>query len=250
MEYHKELHDRLLKVMPDDFTHDPGACLLCSVTEADLASLNDETTPVGGDMSDKTYSQEELDAAKVEAIAEAVKPLEDKINDFESSQEQAQVDARIAEVREELETQTTELQAQLDSANAEAGAAKQSHEELVQYLEAAEAEKVALAELAERKEERLAIVKEHANFTDEYIEANADRWAAMDQADFDANVEDWKAIDLKKPEGDEENNSTVPTATAMVASRSDADTGNKSGMDAVRDVLNIAVADKRDLASL
>jgi chromosome segregation ATPase len=172
-----------------------------------------------------SFTQEQLDAA----VAAAVAPLKEQISTFEAKASNEEVEAKIAELKTESDTKIAELQAKLDSAVLEASEAKKTVEDTTAYLEAVKAEADAAAELASKKETRLTLVRDAANFPDEYIEANADRWASLDDTAFEALVNDWRAI-AKREEGQ----SNAPAAekllasTAMVASREDK--GTKSAV--------------------
>jgi hypothetical protein len=173
-----------------------------------------------------SFTQEQLDAA----VAAAVAPLKEQISTFEAKASNEEVEAKIAELKTESDAKIAELQAKLDSAVLEASEAKKTVEDTTAYLEAVKSEQDAAAELASKKESRLTLVRDAANFPDEYIDANADRWASLDDTAFEALVNDWRAIAAKK----DESGSSAPAtekllaSTAMVASREDQ--GSKSAV--------------------
>lgn len=204
----KELHDELLASAPSGVEHDATTCPLCSMQEETTIE-----TPDGGENGLSTFTQEDIDSA----VAAAVKPLDDKIKELLTSQEQADIEERIVKEKAELEAKMADIQTQLDSAVLEAAEAKKTHDEFVAFLDAAKADEAAKAELASRKEARLTLVKEVASFPEEYVEANADRWAALSDEDFEALTADWKQIASKREESTED--TTLPSATTMVASR-------------------------------
>ena len=160
------------------------------------------------------FTQEDLDAA----VAAATKPLEDRISQMLTERGESEVEQRIAEAKAELESKITDLQAQLDTKVLEVEEARKASDDLSAYLQAVAAEQEQAAEIARLREERLATVREVASFPDEYVEANADRWASLPAEAFEALVNDWKAITPAKPETAA---TTLPPATAMVASRND-----------------------------
>jgi hypothetical protein len=172
-----------------------------------------------------SFTQEQLDAA----VAAAVAPLKEQISTFEAKASNEEVEAKIAELKTESDAKIAELQAKLDSAVLEASEAKKTVEDTTAYLEAVQSEQDAAAELASKKESRLTLVRDAANFPDEYIDANADRWASLDDTAFEALVNDWRAIAKK-----DESGSSAPAtekllaSTAMVASREDQ--GSKSAV--------------------
>lgn len=192
----REAHDRLLAEKPDGASHNTTACSFCAVVSDHL-----EGAPV------TTYTEDELRAAVDAAVGE----LRSELDAFKASQEAAAVETRIAtavtEAKTPLEAQVAELQASLDAKVLEVQAEKAR-------AEALEAEKVAAVEAAAleaRREDRLTAVREVASFPEEYLVANADRFAAMNDDDFAARVEEWKQIAVKTE------NEGLPAKTALTA---------------------------------
>lgn len=159
----------------------------------------------------RTFTQDEFDAA----VAEAVKPLQEELKTFKAQASQSEVETRIAE----MESSLKELQSKLDAAVLEAEKAKQDKEDILAKQEADRVAAEAATALAARRDERLAKVSAVATFPDEYLQSNADRFAAMSDEDFEAAIEDWKTIGAKKVETEEA--VELPRQTAMVASRED-----------------------------
>lgn len=209
----EQLHAGLLAEIPEGVEHVTDDCPFCNPNIG-------KDLPQGGEMT-KEYSQEELDAA----VAAAIQPIQAALEDLKKSQEETEVDSRIATVKAELETKISELQAELDSAVLRAAEAEKTHSEFVAALDALKAEEDAAVEVARRKDERLVTVREVASFPDDYLEANADRWAELDVEAFDALINDWKAISSAKKD---DTGGVIPKVTAMVASRND--DGNKSAL--------------------
>ena len=220
----QEVHDRLVAEMPEGCEHDPEECIFCN---GEYASEEQ-----GGNVSDKTYSQEEVDALVAAAIASALEPLQAELNEFKAGQVSAEVEAQIAAAREEMEAQIAELTSKLDAAVLEAETAKTARDEIQQWLENVAAEEAAAAEVAERREARIAQVTEVVQFPEEYIEQRADKWAAATDEEFEALLADYKALAEKAKSTSE---SPLPKATAMVASRSGA--GVESSGSAVMDLI-------------
>lgn len=230
----RALHDDLLAIMPEDASHDRETCQWC--LDPELAEVT------GGDMSDTTFTQEELDAAVSKAVDEATKSLKDEVADLRTDQEKAAVEARIAEVRSELEEKVEAAEAAKTEAEARATAAEEAREAVVTYLEGEKAAADAAAELAAKAEERKAVVKEIATFTDEELDAKATRWAEMADEDFDEYVEDLKAtatkaVEAEKAAREEEaakkrGGASLIPETAMSAERS-ADNGSVSAVKGV-----------------
>lgn len=206
----KDLHDFMLEGKPEGASHDASECPFCA--EAEVASA----TSNGGNVSDKTYTEEQY----TELLTQ-VAGLEAKVAELTASTEKSELDTRIAEAKAELETQVTDLQSKLDAAMAESGAHKENFDQLVAYLEAQVQSAEEAAALEQRKTERVDAVKEVASFSEEYLEANAERFAAMSDEAFAAAIEDWKAVReaaSAKPTSDKEK-AGLPAATAMTAAR-------------------------------
>lgn len=207
-------------------------------------------------MSDQTYTQEDLDAAVATAVEAATKSLKDEVTDLRTDQEQAAVEARIAEVRTELQAQVEAAEAAKAEAETKATEAVEAAEALTAYLTAEAEAAEAAATLEARKGERVAVVKEIATYSDEYLDAKATRWAEMADEDFDAFVEDLKATveaakatatDGSDDSGNEQGSSLIPE-TAMDATRSGGT--NESNMSAVRGVLALTRSVRGDLSNL
>lgn len=212
----RQIHDELLKSKPEMASHDADQCPLCA------DQIDGTSSPAGGEMSDKQFTQEELDAA----VAEALKPIQEELKGLRANASKSEVEASIAE----MDSKIKELQSQLDAAVLETQNAKQEKADLEAKIEAEKQAEENAKALAARKDERLAKVGEVASFPEEYLQANADRWAAMSDEDFDAAVNDWKTISVKKTEGED---STPPRQTAMVASR------EEKSSSALRDIFDL-----------
>lgn len=178
-------HDALLANMPSGVSHDAAACPFCSALE----DGDGADTPTGGDIV-STFTQEQLDAA----VAEALAPLQAELDNIKAGQEEEAVNARITELETAHAAQVADLQSQLDTATLKADTAEKQYNELVEALEAAANAEVEAAIFAAVREERIAQVKEVASFSEEHIEASADRWAAMDEEHFTASLSDWAAV--------------------------------------------------------
>jgi hypothetical protein len=207
----KGLHDRLLAEKPDGAQHDPTSCPLCAMDEGGQA---------GDDM--KTYSEEEFTAAVEAATADVRKSLDDRIAELEASAQTTEVEQAKAALRASYEPRLAELQRQLDSAVLEAANAGAERDAIKTWLED-EAVAAKEAETAEaRKDQRLAKVREVANFPQEYLDGQADRIAAMSDEDFEAACESWAALSAHKANG--KGDDTIPDKTALHAARDGATT--------------------------
>jgi hypothetical protein len=205
----KDLHDFLLEDKPEDANHVAEDCPLCNETANN--NTNDNSIG-GGDM--KTYTEDEFTAAVTEAVAPLQAAAETKVAELQSEIDEL----RTTQARSEVEGQIAELQAELDKAEIRVAAAEKAYADLVSYLEAEIAAVEAAALVEARREARRSAVKDAAPFTDDYIDANLDRWVAMEDEAFEAVVEDWKnvsvaaaATHVEAPAADVE----IPAETAM-----------------------------------
>lgn len=165
-------------------------------------------------MSEYTESdlKEAVEAAVEVAVAEALAPY----------REEAALDnlaKAFEDAKAPLVEQVKTLQDELDSTTLRAAKAESEYTALVTMLETAKAEQDEAAAIAERRDARREAVKELA-FTDDYVEANLDRWAAKSDEDFAELLDGWKAVVSKKDDGSE-GASSIPATTAMKASRED-----------------------------
>lgn len=159
MDTDRIVHDWLLEHRPDGAEHDADQCPFCA---REAASEKEEEK-----VSDKIFTQEQhealLSAAVEKATAEAV----------------AKVDAEILRLNEQLEQAQAELEA---------------HKKRVAELEAAAEERAEKDRLEALATERAKLVRAVAKFSDEQIEARRMAWAQMSEEDFEAYIEDIKAV--------------------------------------------------------
>jgi hypothetical protein len=200
----KGLHDKLLAEKPAGAVHDSDSCPLCAMDEGGQA---------GDDM---TYTDEELAAKVDEAVVEAKKPLEDRIAELEASAQTTEVDQAKAAMRTRYEPQVAELQRKLDEAVLEAANAGAERDAIKSWLDAEKEAERERDAITARKEERLTKVKEVANFPDEYLAAQADRFAAMSDEDFAVACESWAALSAAHKT---DKTDTIPDKTALHAAR-------------------------------
>ena len=190
----KELHDRLLAQAPDGVDHTP--CDLC----------DKQYTPEGGTQQVQTYTAEEVQAAVDAAIAEVRAQVE-------SAAQESEIEAHVAAIKAEADAAVEELRAKLDEAVLKEQAAVEALATYKAGIEELVEAETAKAEIAARRDERLAQVKEVASFPEEYLEANADRFAAMSDEDFEARLAEYAAMSSKTA-GDR-----IPAKTALTSSR-------------------------------
>jgi hypothetical protein len=218
----KELHDQLLELRPEGASHDESSCPFCN-PDLETSEAHGTEDLKGGSVM--THTEEEYTN-----LLTQVAELEAKVTELEGDRRESQVEAKIAEAKAELEAQVADLQAKLDTAVNEAETVKKERDEIVAFLDEAKAMEEEAAALEQTKADRIAKVKEVANFSDEYIAQRAESWAKLDEDAFELVLADWAAI-AKKESG------RVPASTAMIASRTD--TKPESERDVLREVLNL-----------
>lgn len=209
------MHDLLLSVKPDGAVHDATACKFCQATD------NERTE---GGVLDVSITQEDID----KAVAAAVAPLQTELEALRKFKAEAEstdaVNAAREEARAEVEAAQqalAEAQAKLDAATIEATEATAKYDNLVAWL-TAEAERVEQeAQIAALREERVEAVKALKVFPDEYVEENAQRYAAMDAEAFEALMADWKAVKATQTSSKKEEEEELPSTTTFVATRDD-----------------------------
>lgn len=182
----KDLHDRWLAMQPQGAPHEEADCIMCQI-------VKETTSQVEDSMADKTYTEEDLK----KAVTEAVKPLQDRLNDLEGAQGIAALQSAIDEAIKPHADKVAELQKDLDVKVAEAEASKKELEDVNAYLKAEDENAKAEAEKEGRKADRIAKVKANASYKDEYINEQADRWTEMDDAAFEGFLADLKSAGVK-----------------------------------------------------
>lgn len=170
-------------------------------------------------MGGRTYTDEELRAQVDTAVNSAVGTLRTELANLQASQEAAAIEERITTAVEAatapLTAKVTELQSTLDAAVLETATERARAE----ALETAAAEATVAAEIASRRDARLALVKAAApGFKEDYLTANTDRWAAMDEAEFAARLEEYAALSPLKAEGE---GNGIPSTSALQATTGD-----------------------------
>lgn len=206
----KTLHDHLMANMPEGAEHDAASCAFCTpvvAIEPTSASAKEDAV--------SEFTKDQLEAAVAEATAAAnarVTELEAQVKAFAESQHQEAIDAAVANASTEAQAKIDGLQEQLDAAVLEANTHKEAFEKFQTELTELEEARTAEEQLAAKREERVAKVAEVANFPEEHVKANADRWAAMSDEQFEQQLEDWRLIASKE-------NTTVPSTTRLQAHR-------------------------------
>jgi len=207
----KITHDEVFERMSDAEKADHRSSF-CEICESETAALK------GGDTVSKTYTEEEVQGLVAKAVQDATAPLEAKLDEIKASKEQEAVDAKIASLEAAHTEEVDALKAELDTANVKVAEVQTNYDNLVSYLEAekAAAEEAAAAEA--KKADRLEAVKEVASFDEDYLQANIDRWARMNDEDFEALTASWDAVKktVSPVNGKEELPSEIPAESAML----------------------------------
>lgn len=178
-----------------------------------------------------TFTQEQVQAQIDAAVGQA-----------RAAFEQTLAEAEAANKTAELETQVTELQAQLDAIVVEKAQIEEAKAAVEKFWADAIVEHENTVVADARKDERLDKLKEvspegaHA-----YLEANADRFAAMSDDDFAARIEEYTTIAAK------DDGTPIPTTTALTAARESA--GGKAAGSMLSELPNLrtALSDPRTL---
>lgn len=191
-------------------------------------------------MSEKTYTEEEVQALIDRAVAEGTKPLREKLEEYEASEAEERVAEKVAEATKPLEEKIEELQKELDTATLEKQKAADELAEMNKFLEEEQKRIEEEEAVAARRAERVEKVKEVASFPDDYVEKNADRWARMSDEEFEAACADWATI--SKP--------GVPEKTGMKGKTETASDDKPSISDMRREVLSVTRKGNTDLRSL
>jgi len=122
----------------------------------------------------------------------------------------AETEDAVATAKAEYEVKVAELQSQIDTIVLEKEAAVSG---LADFKAEAEAAVTAAAEATERaakKTERIEKAKE-LSFPEDYITANADRWAALTDEVWDEHLAEWAVLAPASV------NTAIPTKTALGA---------------------------------
>lgn len=219
----QEVHDRLVAEQPSGATC-PDECPFCSGQY-----LEEEPHMGGTNVSDKTFSEDEVQTLVDAAVAAATAPLQSELETFKTSQEAAEVETRIAEARAEIEAQVAELTTRLDAAVIEAAQAKTAHDEILSWLTAETEREQQETAAAERRDARIAQVAEVVSFPEAYVTERAAQWASLEDEAFEALLADYKEL------GDKTFGSgPLPHATAMTAAR---ETGGTSKVGSAVDLI-------------
>lgn len=225
-------HDELLANMPEGASHDKTECPVCNPS---VIKEPDERGEV-----DKTFTQEQLDAAVEAALA----PLKTKLQTLEEAAAAEEVDSKVAEAVKAGDEKAAELQDQLDAADLKVSNAEKLLADSLAWIQAVvdEAEQAEKAESV--KEARTKILKDETSFSDEKIEERIGEWAKLSDEAFEDRLAEWKELSTGKSSADE-----GETETAMRVHRK-VPAGDKSFWDSLKEVSEQADAQGVKISSL
>lgn len=187
-ESQKVLHDLLLSIAPEGTEH---KCLLCD--------SDDEEEPVTA----KTYSEDEVKAQVADAVSAALADSTAKIDELSArlgeKETSAAVDAAVAEAVASKDAKIAELESDLEAESIARKAAEDVHADLVSRLET----EAAKAEADSRKADRLEAVRALAIHPEDFLakESVQDRWAAMSDEEWVAQLDEYESVAASKPKG-------------------------------------------------
>lgn len=163
----QQKHDLLMELRPDDAQHDEAVCMFCITKASEEEKVAEKKEAI--------FTQEQHEQLLATAVEKA------------SIEAKAGVDAEVLSLNEKLKAVTK--------------AAEESAETITK-LEKATADRDEAERLAVLEGERVVAVKAVAKFSDEQIEKRKESWSKMDDDDFEAYLEDIKAIAAVKPDDD------------------------------------------------
>lgn len=148
----------------------------------------------GGAPVSDTYTEAELKAEVDKAVKAATAELEARVGDLTTAAQTSEVEAARAAMKAEFDEQLAAIQAQLDDKVLEATTAAAERDAIKAWLDGEAAALVERQAIDARKADRLEKVKAVATFPEDYLSANAERFAAMDDDDFQVALDGWAAI--------------------------------------------------------
>lgn len=189
--------------------HDEATCPLCA-----LGADATHDTNSGGSMPE-SFTQADLEAA----VAAATSDLQKRLEELGAQVRDTEVGQAVAEAVAAKETEVSELQNKLDAAEAARTAAENKLSETEKYWTDAITSAEEAAQVAARREERVAEAKKAGVLSDAYVDENAERFAAMSGEDFKARMDEWRAIAASAGTKTGE----IPAKTALNAARATED---------------------------
>ena len=227
-------HDELLENAPADFdlAKHKTECPVCNPTVLNEPDARGEV--------DKTFTQEQLDAAVEAALA----PIRDELKAFKDAEAAGEVDSKIAAAKAEAESKLAEVQDKLDAAELKATNAEQLLADSLAWIQAVVDEQDTAEKAEAVKESRIAVLKEKTSFSDEKIAERIGDWAQLSDEAFADRLVEWEELSTAKT-GTED----ASRETAMRTLRKDAGK-NISFIESIRTVTEQAEAAGINLKSL
>jgi uncharacterized coiled-coil protein SlyX len=178
----------------------------------------------------QTYTQEEVDTA----VSTATEELQKRLDELEAQVQQTEVGQAIAAAVAEKHQVIDDLQKQLDDAVAARTAAETALADHNQFwTDAIAAHEEAQAFVA-RRAQRVEQAVSAAVLPADYIEANADRFAAMTDDEWAARIDEWSVLAKVTAKSDL---SAIPERTSLVAAQADSGTaGTQSALSYIGDL--------------
>ena len=218
------MHDDLLAAQPEGARHDTDICPFCvdkasqsttsrippgsagpDVSEDKSKSTEGGTTPTMSDISQETH-----EALMQKAVADAVKTTEDAL--AHKTSELAEAITKLAEF-ETVKSDNERLNKELDDAQVQLKSATDKAKTLEEDM-AKKDEDAKLAEVASKRAEQVENLK---LFKPEYVKDKASKWAVLEDAAWDEQIEEWRQL---KPAATEETKET-DAASAMSGTSED-----------------------------
>lgn len=177
---YREIHDALLASKPEGAEHAVDDCPWCKSKQT--ASEEEKVSAI--------YTQEQADSLVKSAV-----------------------DAAVAEAKKEADAELLQLNEQVEELNK----ALAERDETINGFEAEIAAREEAERLAELRDARVEQVKAVASFSEEQIDARKDRWAKMDEDEFDSLLADYKEIASASPKNEKKEKKTSFDGTRQTA---------------------------------
>lgn len=223
----KEAHDHLLANMPEGESHDSAACHICNVE-----LVPEKDSDERGEM--ETFTKEEVDATVEAAVKAAVTPVQAKLDEMIAAQTEGEVAQEVADAKAEAAEAIKAIQADLDAKVVEAAAAAKTLEDTLAFLAELDGEAKAAEAAEATKLVRLEEMAKVVSFPQDHIDKYLDKWVAMSDEDFAAQLETWALIaptPAAESAGAEKITETV--LSSVRPEKSSSESSVKSGMQAV-----------------
>ena len=160
----QQKHDLLMEMRPDGAVHDGAVCMYCTNKASEEENVADDPVAI--------FTQEQHEQLLATAVEKA------------TVEARTSADAEVLSLNEQLEAAKT--------------AADESASTITE-LETAAADRVEAERLAVLEGERVDAVAAVVEFSDEQIETRKEAWTNMSVEDFDAYLDDIRAVAKAAP---------------------------------------------------